>query len=135
MTTSTLHQLVTSIASKKIRVVDLTSPLHDDTPVLQLPPQWNLHWPFSLEKISEYDDRGPAWYWNNFKCSEHTGTHFDAPIHWVSGKDFDGNSTDSIPVEKFIAPACVMDVSDEASADPDFLLSIDHVRIMGSGAR
>lgn len=128
MTTSTLHQLVTSIASKKIRVVDLTNTLHDETPVLQLPPQWNLHWPFSMETISEYDDRGPAWYWNNLKLSEHTGTHFDAPIHWVSGKDYESNSTDTIPIEKFIAPACVMDVSDEASADPDFLLSIDHVK-------
>ena len=31
---------------------------------------------------------GPAWYWNNIACGEHTGTHFDAPIHWVTGKDY-----------------------------------------------
>jgi kynurenine formamidase len=128
MTSNTLHQLVAGIASKKIRVVDLTNTLHDETPVLQLPPQWNLHWPFSLEQISRYDEHGPAWYWNNFRCSEHTGTHFDAPIHWVSGKDYEDNATDSIAVEKFIAPACVLDVTDEVAADPDFLLSIDHVK-------
>ncbi len=29
---------------------------------------------------------GPAWYWNNFRTGEHTGTHFDAPIHWVTGQ-------------------------------------------------
>ena len=43
MTTSTLHELLTGIVSKKIRVVDLTNTLHNETPVLQLPPQWNLH--------------------------------------------------------------------------------------------
>ena len=127
MAANTLHQLVSEIASKNIRVVDLTATLNNDTPILQLPPEWNLHWPFSMEVISEYDERGPAWYWNNFKCSEHTGTHFDAPIHWVSGKDFSGNATDTIPVEKFIAPACVMDVASEAAEDPDFLLTVDHV--------
>ena len=128
MTTSTLHELLTGIVSKKIRVVDLTNTLHNETPVLQLPPQWNLHWPFSMEEISHYDDRGPAWYWNNFKCSEHTGTHFDAPIHWVSDKDHEGNATDSIPVEKFIAPACVVDVTEKVEADPDFLLTVDDVK-------
>jgi len=125
---STLHSLVAEIASRKIRVVDLTSTLHDGTPILQLPPEWHGHWPFKLEEISHYDDRGPGWYWNNLSCSEHTGTHFDAPIHWVSGKDYAGNSTDTIPVEKFVAPACVMDVVDEVAANPDFLLTADHIR-------
>jgi kynurenine formamidase len=31
--------------------------------------------------------RGPAWKWHNISMNEHTGTHFDAPIHWVSGRD------------------------------------------------
>lgn len=123
----TLHSLVAEIASRKIKVVDLTNTLNNDTPVLQLPPEWNLHWPFSMEEISKYDDRGPAWYWNNFKCSEHTGTHFDAPIHWVSGKDYENNATDTIPVEQFIAPACVIDVVAEVEKDADFLLTVDHV--------
>ena len=127
MTTNTLHQLVSQIASRNIRVVDLTATLHDGTPLLQLPPEWNLHWPFSAEVISEYDERGPAWYWNNIKCSEHTGTHFDAPIHWVSGKDYEENATDTIPVEKFIAPASVMDVVDDVASNPDFLLTVEHV--------
>jgi hypothetical protein len=44
-------------------------------------------WPFRIEEVSKYDERGPGWYWNNFSCGEHTGTHFDAPIHWISGRD------------------------------------------------
>src|SRR3546814_15843054 len=77
--------------------------------------------------MSRYDERGPAWYWNNFSCSEHTGTHFDAPIHWVSGKDQPNNSVDTIPTDAFIAQACVIDCSAQSREDPDFLLTVDFV--------
>jgi kynurenine formamidase len=125
--TDLLMQFARALTSGGIRVVDLSQPLDSATPVIQLPPDFGQTWPFRLEEISHYDVRGPAWYWNNFSCGEHTGTHFDAPIHWVSGKDHPANATDSIPVEKFIAPACVIDVSREAAADPDFLLTPQHV--------
>ena len=46
--------------------------------------------------MSRYDERGPAWYWNNISFGEHTGTHFDAPIHWISGKDLPNNAIDTI---------------------------------------
>ena len=116
-----------ALSSGAIRVIDLTQPLDGDTPTIQLPPEFGKTWPFRLEEISKYDSRGPAWYWNNFACGEHTGTHFDAPIHWVTGKDHANNATHDIPVAKFFAPACVIDVSREASTNPDFLLSIQHV--------
>jgi kynurenine formamidase len=116
-----------ALAAGSIRVVDLTQSLEASTPVIQLPPEFGKSWPFRLLEISKYDSRGPGWYWNNFSCGEHTGTHFDAPIHWVTGKDYRNNATDSIPVEKFIAPACVIDVSKETAKDPDFLLTVQHV--------
>jgi kynurenine formamidase len=59
---------------------------------------------------------------------EHTGTHFDAPAHWISGKDLPNNSVDTIPAERFIAPAIVIDCSREAAADPDFLMSAEFIR-------
>jgi kynurenine formamidase len=127
LTTDILMQFARALESGAIRVVDLSQPLDSATPIIQLPPDFGATWPFRLEEISHYDARGPAWYWNNFSCGEHTGTHFDAPIHWVSGKDYPANATDSIPPEKFIAPACVIDVSREAAADPDFLLTPQHV--------
>jgi kynurenine formamidase len=34
----------------------------------------------------------------------------------------------SVPVQRAIAPAAVLDFSAEAAADPDFLLEVDHVR-------
>jgi kynurenine formamidase len=122
-----LTRFAQALASGVIRVVDLTQPLDAATPVIQLPPEFEKSWPFELQQISKYDSRGPAWYWNNFSCGEHTGTHFDAPVHWVTGKDHPANSTDTIPPEKLIAPACVIDVSHEASENPDFLLTREHV--------
>jgi len=129
MSNSTLEAFAEDLLSGKIRVVDLTATLEPTTPVLQLPKEfgWGESWPFSLEPISCYDEKGPAWYWNNMKCGEHTGTHFDAPIHWVTGKDHENHATDTLPPQQFVAPAVVIDAVAEAAADPDFLMSVEFV--------
>lgn len=129
MQASVLAAFAQALATGAVRVVDLTQPLDANTPVIQLPPEFGASKPFQLDEISRYDQRGPAWYWNNFSCGEHTGTHFDAPIHWVSGKDYPRNATHDIAVERFIAPACVVDVSREAADDPDFLLTVRHIEV------
>lgn len=129
MQASVLAAFAQALATGAVRVIDLTQPLDASTPVIQLPPEFGASKPFQLEEISRYDQRGPAWYWNNFCCGEHTGTHFDAPIHWVSGKDYPRNATHDIAVERFIAPACVVDVSREAADDPDFLLTVRHIEV------
>jgi kynurenine formamidase len=122
-----LSRFTRALGNGAIRVVDLSQPLDANTPVIQLPPNFGPSWPFKLEEISHYDGRGPAWYWNNISCGEHTGTHFDAPIHWVTGKAYAQGATDTIPAERLVAPACVIDVSREAAADNDFLLTTAHV--------
>jgi Predicted metal-dependent hydrolase len=81
-----LLQLVEELNRGLLRVVDLTQPLSPDTPILPLPSQFNNTPKFRIWELSHYDDRGPAWYWNAFETGEHTGTHFDAPIHWVTAK-------------------------------------------------
>jgi kynurenine formamidase len=123
---SLLTTLVSAIRDGSIEVVDLTSPLSESTPVIQLPPEFGQTARFELEEISRYDDRGPAWYWNNFRSGEHTGTHFDAPVHWVTGKDL--TDVASVPVHRLIAPAVVLDFSAEAEKNPDFLAEVDHVK-------
>lgn len=123
MSTNVLSDLICQLAERKVRVVDLTVPLQATTPIINLPPPFANSKPFALEEISRYDERGPAWYWNNFSCGEHTGTHFDAPIHWVTGKSYPDNATHNIPVARFIGPACVIDVAERARANPDFLLT------------
>ena len=121
-----LSDLVSAIGAGTIEVYDLTAPLSANTPILGLPEQFGQTWPFGLTEISRYDDRGPAWYWNNITTGEHTGTHFDAPIHWVTGQD--KLDVSQVPVRQLIAPAAVLDVTAEAAADPDFLLEVDHIR-------
>src|ERR1043165_175263 len=121
-----LNQLVDAVRTGVVEVVDLTAPLSGETPILQLPPPFANTITFGLEEISRYDDRGPAWYWNNIHTGEHTGTHLDAPIHWVTAKD--GDDVSQIRPQRLIAPAAVIDVSDRVAADPDFLLEVDHVR-------
>ncbi len=120
---SDLLSLAAAIASGSVQVIDLTSPLHHDTPILGLPPEMGQTARFELEEISRYDDRGPAWYWNNFTTGEHTGTHFDAPNHWVTGKDLDDIS--QVPVTRMIGPAAVIDKTAEVAANPDYLLTMD----------
>ena len=122
-----LSLLAEELNNGRIKVVDLTQPLGPDTPVIDLPPQFAASPGVTMETISCYDDRGPAWYWNTIRLGEHTGTHFDAPIHWITGKDFANNSTDTIPVQQFVGQACVVDVSREVAQFEDFLLTREHV--------
>jgi kynurenine formamidase len=121
-----LSDLVGALSSGAVDVVDLTAPLSSTTPILGLPEQFGQTWRFALTEISRYDDRGPAWYWNNIATGEHTGTHFDAPVHWVTGRD--GADVSQVPLKRLIAPAVVLDFAAESAADPDFLLEIEHVK-------
>jgi hypothetical protein len=123
---SLLHELLEAISARQVEVVDLTAPLRSDTPILQLPEPFANTIPFQLEEISRFDERGPAWCWNNIHTGEHTGTHFDAPNHWISGRDREDVS--QVPTEALIAPAVVLDFSSEVAENPDFLLEIDDVR-------
>jgi kynurenine formamidase len=121
---SDLAAFAADIAEGRLRVIDLTHTLDPDFPTIVLPPELGQSAPFRMEEISRYNGRGPAWYWNNFSMSEHTGTHFDAPAHWVTGRDLPNGTVDAIEPRKFVAPACVMDVSARAADDADFLMEI-----------
>ncbi len=120
-----LSQFAQDIATGQVRVIDLTQTLSADFPALKLPPQFGQTWAFKVERISKYDEAGPGWYWNNFSCGEHTGTHFDAPAHWVTGKDYPNNAVDTVEPERFIGVAVVVDASAEVAANPDWLLSVE----------
>ena len=123
---SVLSALAEAIRSATVDVIDLTAPLSPSTPVLKLPEPFGNTVPFTLHEISRYDERGPAWYWNDITTGEHTGTHFDAPVHWVTGRD--GQDVSQVPLTRLIAPAAVLDFSAQAAADADFLLEVDHIK-------
>jgi hypothetical protein len=123
--TDAVQTLVAALASGQVEVVDLTQPLSEQTPVLRLPEPFANTPRFRLRELSHYDERGPAWYWNALESGEHTGTHLDAPIHWVTGKDRDDVS--QVPPSRLLGPAVVIDHADRAAADPDHLLTVEDV--------
>ncbi|HEY5984895.1 MAG TPA: cyclase family protein [Streptosporangiaceae bacterium] len=123
---SVLSALAEALRSSAVEIIDLTAPLSSATPVIRLPEPFGNTASFSLHEISRFDDRGPAWYWNDITTGEHTGTHFDAPAHWVTGRDREDVS--QVPASRLIAPAVVLDFSAQAQADPDFLLETGHIR-------
>jgi len=124
---STLADLTDALATGRVRVVDLTHTLDPDFPVIVLPAEFGQCARFRMETVSAYDHRGPAWKWHNISMSEHTGTHFDAPIHWVTGRDVPNGATDAIDPGVFVGPVCVIDCSDGAAADEDFTLEPAHL--------
>src|SRR3954452_15295980 len=109
-----LPALLAALRDGSVEIVDLTARLESSTPLIKLPEPFGNTVPFQLEEISRYDDRGPAWYWNNISTGEHTGTHLDAPIHWVSGRD--KGDVSEVPLRRLVAPAAVIDLSEQAQA-------------------
>ena len=124
---TTLTELAKAISNESVKIVDLTNTLSPDFPVIILPPEFGQCEQFKMETLSRYDENGPAWYWNNISMNEHTGTHFDAPAHWVTGKNIPNNTVETIPVKDFVAPAVVINISEEAKINPDFLLTKEYL--------
>ncbi|MBC7637371.1 MAG: cyclase family protein [Acetobacteraceae bacterium] len=121
---SSLAAFAADLAAGSLKIVDLTQTLAPDFPTIVLPPQFGQCAPFRMEVISRYDDAGPGWFWHNISVGEHTGTHFDAPVHWVTGKDLQNNTTDTLVVQNLIAPASVVDCSADAANNGDYLLTV-----------
>jgi kynurenine formamidase len=122
-----LAQVAAALAAGSLRVIDLSQPLGPDTPVIALPEIFAASPGVTIDVISRYDDMGPAWYWNTLRFGEHTGTHFDAPVHWITGKDRPDNTCDTIPARRFVGPACVIDATADVARDPDFLLTVGRI--------
>ncbi|MFK9091996.1 cyclase family protein [Bacillus salipaludis] len=118
-----LETLLNNIAAGTIEVVDLSQTLSENTPVIQLPEPLATTGGFKLKPLSEYDEKGPTSYWNDFTAGEHCGTHFDAPIHWISGKDLD--SVDTIPTRNMVGEAYVIDIREKAKQDPDYCVTVE----------
>lgn len=99
-------------------IVDLTHSFNDST----------VYWPtaagFTLTTDAEgMTDGGYYYSAYSFSSAEHGGTHLDAPVHFAEGR----HTADEIELERLIAPAVLIDVSDRALEDPDYLISVDDV--------
>ncbi len=125
----TLSQLAELLLSGGVKVVDLAAVLGPDTPLIKLPPEIAVDTPkVEIHEISAYNETGPFWAWNWLKLGEHSGTHFDAPRHWISGKDHADGTTDTINVKNFVAPVNVIDCSEQAAENHDYLLSVGDIK-------
>lgn len=122
---SVLNTFAAEILSGEIEIIDLTTPLRPETPILHLPEPFANTVGLSMSKVSDFDDDGPGWSWNDLTLGEHAGTHVDAPTHWATGRD--GLSVDKIPPRRLVGPIAVIDKTAEASADADFLLEPAHL--------
>lgn len=123
---SALVELAQSLVDGGVKVIDLTTPLTPQTPALRLPAPFTNLIDLRLEEVASFDERGPLWAHNNIHIGEHFGTHVDAPVHWISGQK--GHDVSQLPVQRLVGPAVVIDMSVEASDDPNFLLEIKHIR-------
>ncbi len=123
MSNTSVTDLTAALATGEVEVVDLTQPLSETTPVLVLPEPFANTPHLSRRELSHYDDLGPAWAWSVLELGEHTGTHFDAPIHWVTGKD--GADVASVPASQLVGPAVVIDKTAEVEDDNGYLLTAE----------
>ncbi|ROO86027.1 kynurenine formamidase [Actinocorallia herbida] len=122
-----LGALGAALLDGSVEVVDLTAPLSAATPVLPLPPGMAPIPPFALEELARYDAAGgDISYQNGLHTGEHVGTHFDAPCHWITG--IDHGDVASVPVDRLVAPAVVIDVTARVAEDPDFVLQVADLR-------
>jgi kynurenine formamidase len=123
-----LKKLYQALTEGALQAVDLSNPLTARTPMIGLPAPFESAPGFSLTELSHYDERGVAWYWNSFVGSEHMGTHFDAPIHWITGRD--GEDVSQISPGRLIGPIVVVDRRTQVQKDHDYLLDVGDVRAL-----
>ena len=95
--------------------IDLTYPFDENT----------IYWPtaesFRLDTVAEgVTDKGYYYSAYSFCAAEHGGTHMDAPVHFAEGK----NAVQEIPIDQLIGPAIVVDVSEQALKNRDYLIQV-----------
>ena len=128
--TGILTELLNRIVNEQIEVVDLAQVLNENTPIIQLPEPNANSGGFKFRQLSKYDETGQDCYWNDFVAGEHVGTHFDAPVHWFTGKDLD--SVDQIPMKNMIGEAYVIDIREKVKQDPDYCLTVSDIQAFES---
>ena len=65
-----------------------------------------------------------GFYAQKWTFGEHSGTHMDAPGHFVLG----GRLSPEITPQELIVPIVVIDISARAASDPDAVVTVDDVR-------
>jgi arylformamidase len=88
-----------------MQVIDLTHTIHDDIQIYPGDPKPSISRGLSHEKDYCHVDL--------LKLGSHTGTHIDAPYHFLK----DGQRIDEIPVQRFIGSGILIDVSGKSERE------------------
>ena len=85
-----------------------------------------LYWPtadgFSIDPVFVGETDGGYYYSAyNITSAEHGGTHLDAPVHFSEGK----HTVDQLSLDRLTGNAIVVDVSERALTNRDYLVSVD----------
>lgn len=96
------------------RTVDLTHEMHEEMAF------WPGGVPFEMERLVDYDQ---GYRLHKFVVGENTGTHVDAPAHFIEG----AQTIDEIPLSDLIVPAVVIDVQDKVAGNADYQLTPDDI--------
>lgn len=64
-----------------------------------------------------------GYYMQEWRLIEHTGTHVDAPGHFIPG----GRLSTDLPLAELITPAVVIDIAARAADDPDTVVTVSDV--------
>ncbi len=98
-----------------VKVVDLTIPFGSDI----------VMWPGAPAPEAEtmVTVAHDGFFARKVTFFEHSGTHFDAPCHFIEGQ----STVDQIPAQSLVRPIAVIDISARVGEDADALLSLDEV--------
>ena len=85
-----------------------------------------IYWPtaegFKLTTVFKGPtEKGYFYFSNNYMASEHGGTHIDAPNHFA----YERKTVDEIPLNQLTGESVVIDVSEKALKNPDYLVSTE----------
>ena len=90
---------------------------------------WPTSEPFRFDTVfAGHTEAGFYYTAYKFCSAEHGGTHMDAPIHFSEGK----KSVDQLPIEQLVGPAVVIDVSEAALKNRDYLVSTEDIKLWES---
>lgn len=99
--------IVSTVAGAEPRAgdwIDVSAPIDPHTT-----PVYPGNTPVKLDFNLSYD-QGDQLALSSYTFGAHTGTHIDAPMHFVEG----GASVDRVPLERFVGPALVIDCTPDA---------------------
>jgi kynurenine formamidase len=97
------------------KYLDLSHTIDETTTV------WPGTTPFHRELRLDYLSDGCRVF--DYHSTQGLGTHIDAPSHFING----ARSIHQLTLQELISPTCVIDIREQVSRDPDYVLTRDDV--------